>query len=120
MRLFALPLVLLTGCITESNFELVAAAQFCDSFETCNASTFNATFDDHAACTDKAEVFFGCYQDNCTTFDAKAANDCLNTFPIKADDCDGSATDPTNCSDAWSDCDSVALALCAAGAIVGN
>jgi hypothetical protein len=120
MRLFALPLFLLTACVTESNFDTVTAAQFCDSFETCNASTFNATFDDQAACTDKAETFFGCYQENCTTFDAKAANECLVTFPTQSDDCDGSQTDPTNCSEAWSDCDSVGLALCAAGAVFGG
>lgn len=120
MRLFALPLLLLTACVTESNFDTVSAARFCESFEVCNATSFNATFDDQAACNEKATTFFECYQENCTTFDAKAAQDCLSGFPTKSEDCDGGATDPTTCGDAWSDCDSVGLGLCAAGALLGG
>lgn len=119
MRLLALPLLLVTGCITASNFDSAAAARFCDSFETCNASTFNTVFTDADDCMTNSTTFFQCYQDNCETFDAKAANDCLVQFPVTADECDGSETDPTECSSAWSDCDAIPLGLCQAGVVFG-
>lgn len=119
MRFLALPLFLVTGCVTASNFDSVASARFCDSFETCNATTFNAVFDDQAECQDNATTYFQCYQEHCDTFDAKAANDCLVKFPTAEADCDGSQSDPGECTAAWSGCDAIPLGACQIAVVFG-
>jgi hypothetical protein len=110
MRRSWMGLVLVAGCATPGSYGRQVAVAQCEAAETCSLASFQESYGSVSECADDLEGLYGgdCYLDNCETFDAKTANECL--ADLSDEDCDVAAS--ADCAVAWSDCDVIAVGLC--------
>jgi hypothetical protein len=105
-----LVLLALSGCTTAASYNDKSAAAFCKKAEECFGAEFAASWDNQKECRDDVD-YSACPPEHCT-FDAKAASKCLAEVNKQACDDFGGNEVISACSEVWTDCDFIALAVC--------
>jgi hypothetical protein len=107
MRTAPVLLLALSACVTAESFPKAAAKASCDRQVECLGEASDV---DLQTCQDDFEAVAACFVDNCDDFDAKAANDCLDT--LRSYDCSG-GSDLTVCFESvYTSCSTLTLGAC--------
>lgn len=113
----------LLACVTAENFNAKQAGLWCVRAEECDKGSFEAAYDDQGECRDEfvstSDDYIECFIENCDTFDAEQANQCLQA--LRTDSCaqmsEGDYLSDCDWTGVWSDCDDVDVALCIGAAL---
>lgn len=123
LELTMLLALFLIGCgVSEDSFAAQAADVGCSKAEECSPDSFTAVYGDQAECVDASttlfEALYGCYIDNCETYDGGKASDCISEAKgMSCDDYNDPNYSSSACEDIWTECDDEAVNTCLATAM---